>query len=304
MTTATATPTTGLPDRFNVDLAPPPRRLRSFMTLMYHNVAPRAGAYPDLSPSMTSYFVTRDDFEAQLSELDACGGSPVTFDEFEDFYRPSLDDTITPDNGACHPVLLTFDDGWADGVDLGSPILRQHHCQAFLFITTDFLDRPHFLSRRELAHLDARVFRVGSHARTHRMLSLLDDADIRDELSDSKRILEDLTGCAVDALSIPSGAVDRRVRRIAVECGYRFIFDSDVHANHRGASPLTIGRVALMHDTDLPTFRHYIAQHVTAQRVRRVVLQMPKRLLGLRRYERIRRRLLGEKPSQIVTHES
>jgi peptidoglycan/xylan/chitin deacetylase (PgdA/CDA1 family) len=274
------------------------------MTLMYHNVAPRADAYPDLSPSMTSYFVTRPDFEAQLTELEACGGTPITFDEFEDFYAPPGDTATPATDGGRHPVLLTFDDGWADGVDLGSPILRQHHCQAFLFITTDFLDRPHFLARRELAHLDPAVFRVGSHARSHRMLSLLDDAEIRDELSGSRRILEDLTGCAVDALSIPSGAVDRRVRRIAAECGYRFIFDSDVRVNHRGGSPTTIGRVPLMHDTDLPTLRHYIHQQVTRQRVRRVVLQMPKRVLGLRRYERLRRRLLGEKPDQYVTHES
>jgi peptidoglycan/xylan/chitin deacetylase (PgdA/CDA1 family) len=300
----TMTTTTGLSDRFNIDVAPPPRPLSSFMTLMYHNVGPRADAYADLSPSMTSYFVTCGDFEAQLTELQACGGSPITFEEFEDFYRPSGDDRITPDNGASHPVLLTFDDGWADGVDFGSPILWRHHCQAFLFITTDFLDRPHFLSRRELAHLDTRIFRVGSHARTHRMLSLLDESEIRAELSDSRKLLEDLTGGTVDSLSIPSGAVDRRVRRIAAECGYRFVFDSDVRVNHRGQSPMAIGRVALMHDTDLPTFRQYVGQHVTRERVRRVVLQMPKRLLGLRRYERLRRRLLGETPNQYVTHES
>ena len=40
------------------------------------------------------------------------------------------------------------------------------------------------------------------------------------------------------------------------------------------------------------------------ERYRRLVLSLPKRLLGLPRYERLRRKLLGESPTQLVTHPS
>jgi hypothetical protein len=136
------------------------------------------------------------------------------------------------------------------------------------------------------------------------MLSLLSDADIRAELSDSKRILEDAAGYEVDCLSIPSGAVDERVRRIASECGYRLVFDSEPRVNRSDDSPLAIGRVPLMATTPLSAFRRYVSQRFARERLRRALLGVPKRLLGLRRYEMLRRQLLGEKRQQQVTHES
>ena len=274
----------------------------SFVALMYHNVCPDSGSYPDLSPSATSYFVTVSDFVAQLDELRARGTRRMTWDDLRAFYAPDME------VGAAGPAecaaLLTFDDGWKEGVDLGGPVLERHAAHAIVFVTTDFLGRPHFLSRADVSRLDARRFRVGSHARTHRMLSLLTEPEIRAELADSKKMLEDLAGYEVDAVSIPSGAVDARVRRIAAECGYRFVFDSEVRVNRRGDSPAAIARVAVTRHTSLPTFRRYVEGRIARERLRRAVLSAPKRLLGLRRYEKLRRRLLGEKQGQQVTHES
>jgi peptidoglycan/xylan/chitin deacetylase (PgdA/CDA1 family) len=275
---------------------------QSFVALMYHNVAPDGETYPDLSPSATSYFVSRAAFEQQLKRITAAGASFMTADALAPFY--SADRPAHPHPGAGRHVLLTFDDGWADGVHVGGPVLQAAGAQALLFITTDFLGKPRFLTRPDLARLDPGTFRVGSHARSHRMLSLLPEDEIRSELSDSKKFLEDALGHEVETISIPSGAVDRRVRRIAAECGYRFVFDSEVHVNRRGDSPLAIARVAIMHDTGPGAIDRYVNYRVTRERVRRAVLQGPKRLLGLKRYERLRRTLLGEKRDQKVTHQS
>jgi peptidoglycan/xylan/chitin deacetylase (PgdA/CDA1 family) len=136
------------------------------------------------------------------------------------------------------------------------------------------------------------------------MLSLLSEPDIRRELDDSKKALEDLTGYGVDALSIPSGAVDQRVRRIAAECGYRLVFDSEVRVNRRGDSPAAIARVAVTRLTLPHDFRRYVQGRVARERLRRAVLSIPKRILGLSRYEKLRRRMLGETQGQQVTHES
>jgi peptidoglycan/xylan/chitin deacetylase (PgdA/CDA1 family) len=136
------------------------------------------------------------------------------------------------------------------------------------------------------------------------MLSQLGDAEIRAELSDSKKDLEDAVGYAVDTLSIPSGAVDARVRRIAAECGYAYVFDSEVRVNRRGDSPLAIARVAVMGCTTPDAVERYVRQRVARERLRRVALQAPKRLLGLKRYERLRRWLLVERRGQRVTHQS
>jgi peptidoglycan/xylan/chitin deacetylase (PgdA/CDA1 family) len=286
----------------------PPRRPAPgpgcFVALMYHNICPDHSSYPGLSPSATSYFVSESQFDAQLGALAASGTPAMTWEDLTGFYAAAA----APSGGEARPegqgVLITFDDGWKEGVDLGGPVLSRHRCQAIVFVTTDFLGRPYFLSCSDVSTLDRGQFRVGSHARSHRMLSLLGEAEIRSELSYSKKLLEDLAGHEVEAVSIPSGAVDRRVRRVAAECGYRFVFDSEVRVNRRGDSPSAIARVAVTRQTSPATFRRYVQGRMTAERLRRAVLSAPKRVLGLRRYERLRRRLLGEQHGQQVTHES
>src|SRR4051794_1497353 len=278
--------------------------MTSFVALMYHNVVADPASYADLSPSATSYFVATADFAAQLDALRDAGGACMSWDDLGVFYAPGGAGGGRDEPGGRFPVLLTFDDGWRDAVEQGGPVLERHAAGSIVFVTTDFLDRRHFLRRSELSKLDPNRFRVGSHARTHRMLSLLSDAEVREELEGSKKLLEDLAGYAVESLSIPSGAVDRRVRRIAAECGYRFVFDSEVRVNRRGDSPTAIARVALMRDTPPQAFARYVRQNVGPERVRRAGLSAAKRLLGLRRYEQIRRRLLGETGAQQVTHES
>ena len=267
---------------------------------MYHNIGPDGRSYPDLSPSATSYFVRQSEFARHLAEVNNSGGHAMTYQQIGSFYDAS---TGQRRRGQRRAIFFTFDDGWAGTVETGGPLLEQHHYQAVVFVTTDFLGRRHFLSRGALSRLDQNIFRIGSHARTHRMLSLLSEPEIREELETSKKLLEDVTGYEVDFLSIPNGAVNARIRRIGLECGYRYIFDSEVRVNRLGGSPAAIGRVAVMHDTSISAFGRFVRQQITPERLRRAALQVPKRLLGLRRYEAFRRRLLGEKLGQSVTHE-
>lgn len=264
----------------------------SFVALMYHNIAPdgvRRERYSDLSAAVTSYFINRAAFAVQLDEIAALGSHCMTLESLRGFYAsPAKTDSPLP------AVLLTFDDGWADVFTEAADLLRERRMQAVVFVTTGFLTRKHCISRSGLARVDQQLFRIGSHAVSHRMLCLMEEKQIREELTESKKILEDATGREVDCISIPNGAVDARVRRIAQETGYRFVFDSEVRLNRTGSSPLEIGRVSIKDYTSIDTFRQYIRGQFSRERIRRAVLQAPKRLLGLRRYDRLRRRLLGE----------
>src|SRR2546423_13633558 len=110
----------------------------AFVALMYHNIFPDRSAYCDLSPSVTSYFVSSNAFESQMKALEECGGVCFSWDSVEAFYRAN---SSSHDEISSHkfPVLLTFDDGWGGAVEIGGPILAKHHAQAVLFVTTDFI---------------------------------------------------------------------------------------------------------------------------------------------------------------------
>src|SRR5438132_3902222 len=164
---------------------------QSFVGLMYHNVVESAEPYTGLSPSITRYFVSRTVFAQQIqtiSELGTCWGT----DELANYFGalPSRTDA----RGARRfPVVITFDDGWRDSLEIGGPILGSFGLRAFLFVATDFVGRRHFLSRSELQRLPQGVFCIGSHGRTHRLLNRLSDDEIREELRASKAFLEDAT---------------------------------------------------------------------------------------------------------------
>lgn len=266
-----------------------------FISLMYHNVIrdDAAGARDDtdgLGPSITAYFVG----EAQFSEhLDAIAGTAdvLTYADVQRFYFGVQ--VVTPDSP--RPLVqLTFDDGWRGTLDVAGPMLADRGVQALVFVTTGLIGAKHFLSRGALARLPAANFHVGSHSVSHGFLNEMPDHDIRRELLESRQVLEDIVGYGVDAVSIPNGAADARVVRIAEECGYRCVFVSNVHANTRRRGPQRIGRVAIRNTTAIESIERYARGDLGREGLRSGLLRWPKRLLGAQRYRRVRSSLLGQ----------
>jgi peptidoglycan/xylan/chitin deacetylase (PgdA/CDA1 family) len=272
------------------------KRRETFVCLMYHNVPATAAPYTGLSPSVTSYFVDRETFARQMQMLQGMGATCWGTEALAGFYAG--DTLASPPARQPLPVILTFDDGWRESVDTAGPILESHGYQAMLFITTGLIGRPHFLARSHIDRLPRHVFRIGSHGRSHRLLSQLAAYDIHQELAGSRAFLEDAIGCPVEALSVPGGAYDDRVRQIAAEVGYRFVFTSRVQANARGQDARAIGRIAIRQSTSLSAFRRIVLQRLGRERLRQWIAGAPKRLLGDARYQRLRRRLLGVTPEQ------
>jgi peptidoglycan/xylan/chitin deacetylase (PgdA/CDA1 family) len=141
-----------------------------------------------------------------------------------------------PNDGSADRVVITFDDGYRDQFDIFVR-LRRDGITPIVFIPTSYIgesNRWEYSSRLfPSQHLDRDQIRrladigvvIGSHGASHRSLVNMSDALIRQELADSRRILEDLTGGRVDLVSFPFGRVSSRVNAIAQECGYRNGFE-------------------------------------------------------------------------------
>jgi polysaccharide deacetylase family protein (PEP-CTERM system associated) len=72
---------------------------------------------------------------------------------------------------------------------------------------------------REIA---GRGHEVASHGSSHRLCRPLSDAELRAELGDSKRLLEDITGAEAAGFRAPNFSVDDRVLALIQEAGYRY----------------------------------------------------------------------------------
>jgi peptidoglycan/xylan/chitin deacetylase (PgdA/CDA1 family) len=80
------------------------------------------------------------------------------------------------------------------------------------------------LTRDQIAEMHRHGIVIGSHSLTHARLTDLSASQLRQEVTDSKAILEDLLGDEVTTFAYPSGAVNERVRNAVAEAGYRTAF--------------------------------------------------------------------------------
>jgi len=259
-----------------------------FLALVYHDVHPgEAFDYGRLGRSATMYHISERTFRSQLDMIETAG-------------LRCLDDSATRRclAGVGRPtgrgIVLCFDDGWRGAVACAAPALAERGMAAFFFFTTGLIGRRFFADRDDLRRLDPALFTIGSHGVSHRMLSDLSSAEIRAELVDSRRRLEDLLGRPVRCFSVPGGAADRRVLEIAAAAGYDLIFTSALAINPTASGPRGIARIGVRRDTSPATLRRWLGGDLRRERARAALLAVPKRVLGMRIYSRLRRVLLGE----------
>ncbi len=208
--------------------------------LMYHSVG--AAARGD---TLGIYGIAPELFAAQMVALASAAVVPV-----------SLDSGMSAGSGL--RVAVTFDDGYRDNLYRAAPLLQQHRLPFTVFACSGFIGDPsgNFLNAAELRELSALPdVTIGSHGATHVPLTGLDDRALREELSASKRALEDITGRPVNTLSYPHGAVDRRVRDAAAAAGYVIGACSRFDINDAARDPLLLCRTDIHGNDSVRVFR-------------------------------------------------
>ncbi|HEY5052025.1 MAG TPA: polysaccharide deacetylase family protein [Solirubrobacterales bacterium] len=137
-------------------------------------------------------------------------------------------------------VAVTFDDGYRSVYELARPILDSYGIPATVFIPTrlmqgqrrltwagidSWLGGPHEselepMSVEELRLLAGSGWEIGSHSLTHPRLPQLDDGELRDQLTTSRRECTEMVGVECTSIAYPYGAVDGRVLRASEGAGY------------------------------------------------------------------------------------
>jgi peptidoglycan/xylan/chitin deacetylase (PgdA/CDA1 family) len=253
---------------------------RALPVLMYHGLHASPNDAGRFDPV---YSVTPDDFGRQLDWLVEHGYRAVRLRDV-DALAPSV-----------KPIVISFDDGDVSNYTVALSLLKERGFAAEFFITADFIDQPSMLTAAHTRALADAGMGVQSHGCTHRYLEDLDDASMTAELRDSKRRLETITGNGVDALALPGGRGGERERRIARDLGYRYVLNSAPGANRNRRDGEYLERIAVTRTMRLEEFAALVTWSGMSprwQRLRFRLLRLPKRVLGNRRYERWRSRVL------------
>jgi len=184
--------------------------------LAYHHVVN--------SPGFPATKITKSQFEEQMLEL-----------KRRDYWTLSPDEFIRLDgkeNG--RSVLVTFDDSYESAFTNAIPLLKSMDFTATFFIIAGFIGRkstwdvhlrpPAHMTGDEIRKARDLGFTLGSHTLTHPDLTYLSPARLKEELSASKKLLEDAFGQDIRFLAYPFGRYNERVKEAVRECGYKAAF--------------------------------------------------------------------------------
>ena len=132
------------------------------------------------------------------------------------------------------PVVLTFDDGFADFRTQAFPLLREFGFCATVFLPTGFIsdEGRNFNSKRclrwnEIRELAGSGIQFGTHTVTHPQLRDLHWDQIEREIRESTKALEDEIGKQVESFSYPYAFPEEdrhlkaRLKTLLVELGYK-----------------------------------------------------------------------------------
>ncbi len=101
------------------------------------------------------------------------------------------------------------------------------------------------LSWDEIAEMKLAGIEFGSHGMSHGILPLLGSEDIKWELAESKRIMEDKLGITIDAFAYPNGDYNPEIIDITREAGYKCAFGTEIGAKDAYKNRFTLPRMGI-----------------------------------------------------------
>jgi peptidoglycan/xylan/chitin deacetylase (PgdA/CDA1 family) len=104
-------------------------------------------------------------------------------------------------------VSLTFDDGWSSIYDTVYPLLDWYNYPGTFFIFTDVIGQEGRLTADQLRGLHEAGHEIGSHSLNHDDLTALLPTLLEEQLSESKKILEEIIQSPVSDFAVPYGRV-------------------------------------------------------------------------------------------------
>lgn len=201
--------------------------------LCYHQVRPWAPS--DSAYNRASLICPPSAFRAQLDGLAAAGYTTISPDDYCAHLRG--DGTLPT-----KPVLLTFDDGKDNQVDVAAAELAKRRMTGTFFIMSVVIGNPGWVSRRDLRTLADTGMTVGSHTWDHQDVRKLKGNDWEAQFAQPRATLAKLSGQTVADLAFPYGAWNRAALPRLIDAGYRSAYQLDLQPLDAKYPQLTLRR--------------------------------------------------------------
>jgi peptidoglycan/xylan/chitin deacetylase (PgdA/CDA1 family) len=240
------------------------RPRRGVVALLYHRVGGRSGLQIDLPAGL---------FEEQMGSLAQERRATGLDDGLRALAAPSLPER--------DPVVVTFDDGTADFVDVVLPIIERHRIPTTIYVATDFVERcrefPNGGAPVSWAGLRDAVstglVTVGSHTHSHALLDRIDPAQAEAELDRSIGLIRERLQVDARHFAYPKAVRGTDAVEAVVRHRFRSAALAGTRANRYGRTdPHRLARSPIQLADGLRWFRRKAAGGMVLEdRLRRVL---------------------------------
>ena len=185
--------------------------------LTYHKLGPRpSGA------RLKGLYLSQRLFSHQLAELRQAG-----------FVSGRLSDAGSSPSSPNRRIGITFDDGFLNVLEFGAALLKEHNFRAIQFLVAAKLGGQNdweiadgevpapLMNEAQVRDWLAAGHEIGSHTLTHPWLTRVSTAQAREEITASRKKLEDRFGTSIDHFCYPYGDWNESVRDLVQGAGYK-----------------------------------------------------------------------------------
>jgi peptidoglycan/xylan/chitin deacetylase (PgdA/CDA1 family) len=178
-------------------------------------------------------------------------------DELVRWSKPIAADIRGSLRGGSRYVAVTFDDGLQNNIDNALPELIQRGIPATFFVVTGALggtpnwrkyrgdsnEHEPIMTAEQVEQLPSDLIEIGSHTRTHPMLTQLSEEEARFEISESRWRLREITHSEVKLFCFPYGDFNDNLIAWCREEGYERVFTSLPYLAFTGSDEFVVGRI-------------------------------------------------------------
>ncbi|MEW5801601.1 MAG: polysaccharide deacetylase family protein [bacterium] len=229
------------------------------LTLCYHR--PSSLLTRGISRSGLIYMNYSIRFQEQISYLFNHGHQAISISDLLACYEGKQ--KLPP-----KPLLIMLDNGYLSNYLHIYQIIQKYDFPAVMFVTPDpqsevftslkGIDLP--MTKRQISEMHQSTILIGSHGMTTRPFVKLCEEDVMWEMSESKRLIEEIISEKVECLAIPyHDFLDKRTQFLAQNAGYKIIFGNRIGTNSRRSNPLNLRELTIHRDMDLHEFRKFVS---------------------------------------------
>lgn len=189
-------------------------------------------------------------------------------------------------------VILTFDDGNISDFELVFPLMVEKGICATFFVTAGNIGKDGYTSATQLREMAEAGMEIASHGCIHQYLVSMTKQLAENEICKSKEKIEDQVGAAVSAFAPVGGHYKNWMIQTAFQTGYK-LFATMIPGKSKIIDELIVlKRNHIQRNNDL----NYVISLLNCDRNLLIwnrlsyeILRLPKTVLGMQRYDKLKR---------------